>query len=142
MRLSDPAGDTPVTDEIAENRLLATSNLVSLVGKAIGCVLGFYFAGLPGFIVGMAIGTLASHLVLVSALRARQIDIVAQDLRFTLVGVSLAAVGIGAPRFAAFLFTEAQIRHVLELIAAAAILLPFGVRVFRQLRREVVGGHG
>jgi O-antigen/teichoic acid export membrane protein len=80
------------------------SNLVGIAGVAAGCLLGFALAGLPGLIVGSALGMAASFVV--PALELARLGVATPRLEagFTVLGVCLAALALGAGRLSASVF--------------------------------------
>ena len=82
----------PATLAIGDSRSLAAHNLVKLVATATFCYLGFQIAELSGFMIGLAIGAVAGHVVLQFALYLHGISIFRQDLGFSLSLVVLCGV--------------------------------------------------
>ena len=68
---------------LGDARSLALFNLVKLIATTATSILGFYLAGLPGFIGGLATGAACGHVVLLLCLRAHCIHVARQDARFT-----------------------------------------------------------
>ncbi len=77
-----------------DSRSLSQANLVNLLVTAPACVLGFYWAELPGFIVGTSLGTLSGNLPLLAALRRHGCPLGTQDAALSLRLAVLAGVGI------------------------------------------------
>ncbi len=61
-------------------REMARSNMVKLPSAILASLLGFRFAGLDGFIIGLAIGELAGTMVVVFALSRRGVRLIQQDI--------------------------------------------------------------
>lgn len=80
-----------------DSRALSIANLLNLLITAPACVIGFYMYGLPGFIVGTSLGTLAGNLPLLKALRSHGCPLGAQDLLLSLRLAVLAGIGIFLP---------------------------------------------
>jgi len=79
---------------LGNSRSLFFANVIQTCGIATAMG-GYYASGLSGFIVGLAIGPVATHLFLVLYLPLRQKEMVWQSIRFTVFagGVGAAAVG-------------------------------------------------
>ena len=80
---------------LGNSKALFFSNIIQ-TGGIITAMAGYWLAGLPGFIVGLAVGPAASHLFLTQFIPVRQGEMLWQSARFTLLGgaVGLAAVEI------------------------------------------------
>ena len=83
---------------------LAMSGLAGVALTAAGCLGGHALLGTPGFILGLAVGALGAHAVVIVAMAKRAMPIHGQDAAYTLLLGALAAVGVGAPLVAARLF--------------------------------------
>ena len=83
-------------------RALFVSNLLTTLGYAIA-VPAYWFAGLPGFILGIAAGSLFAHLVLLLWVPLRRDDMLRQTVLYSLVfglyaGISVALLRLMAGR--------------------------------------------
>lgn len=69
---------------LGNSRAIFNSNIIQTLGivPAIG---GYLLAGLPGFILGLAMGPLASHLFLLRYIPKRRNEMLRQTVRFTLL---------------------------------------------------------
>jgi len=76
-----------------QTRPLAMSGLVKAIISICGCLVGFQYAGLPGFILGVAAGELAQHLYDSIVLLKYGVNIIGQDCRYTLILGVLAGIG-------------------------------------------------
>jgi hypothetical protein len=90
-------------------RPLAITNAVNTVLTIACAFLGHYLGAswirpggedfaIQGFILGVAAGNLGGHLVVQTALRRCGVRIVAQDLKYTLVVITVAAIGLTVPK--------------------------------------------
>jgi len=79
---------------LGETRALAASNAVNVLVTIAGCLVGYKLAGMLGFVLGLSLSSLASHIVIELSLSRKGIGIVVQDLRFTLIGLAVGAAGI------------------------------------------------
>lgn len=76
------------------SRSLAWAACARLVVTVPACILLDRWLGLPGFILGVATGSLASHAVVTIALARHGLSLTAQDARYTAAVAALCAVGI------------------------------------------------
>jgi O-antigen/teichoic acid export membrane protein len=81
---------------MGNTRPLALGNAVRFAATASGCLLGYAYYDLAGFLVGLGFGALMSHLVIVDALRRTRVWIGGQDLRFTALLVGASSLGLGS----------------------------------------------
>jgi O-antigen/teichoic acid export membrane protein len=90
-------------------RPLAITNSVNacltVVFAFVGNYVGHHFVqangdtyALQGFILGVAVGNVGGHVVIQTALRRCGINILVQDLKYTLVVLAIAVVGLGVPK--------------------------------------------
>lgn len=79
---------------LGSTRPQTTSNAVDLLVKLVACVAGFHAFGMPGFILGFALGGLAGHLVIVRALAEARIRIARTDLRASAALAAVALLGL------------------------------------------------
>lgn len=79
------------------NKALPISNAVRLGGTMVFCVLGYYLGGLPGFVIGNAVGAACGTVYGVVVLRRAGLDAGRLELRFSVVGLAISAVGVGLP---------------------------------------------
>jgi O-antigen/teichoic acid export membrane protein len=122
-----------------DTRSLACANLAAFAGKLVGGWLGYRLGALPGFIVGLSLGTLLGHGVVQIALAAHGLPIHRQDLRYT----AIAALAGGL----AFLLNRELERAggspamlLLQTAIGLAICLPLGLQLFRRIRAQGVAG--
>jgi O-antigen/teichoic acid export membrane protein len=78
---------------LGDTRSLAAFNLTKVVIAAAAALGGFHVAGLPGFIVGYAIGTACGHLMLLRCLAAHGIAAWREDVRMTALAALAIAIG-------------------------------------------------
>lgn len=77
---------------LGNSRALFVSNVVQFTG-ILPAALGYWQAGLPGFIVGLSLGPLAAHLLLLFSIPLRQKQMLMQTVRFSLVAI---LIGVSA----------------------------------------------
>jgi len=118
---------------VGESRTLAISNGASLLVKLGGCLAGFHWFGLTGFIFGLAAGNLAGHIPIVLALRRIGINILRQDLACT--GVAVLSVG-GGVLVQRLVMTQLDRRWLtpVQLLVALVVLVPLGWQAVKQAR--------
>ena len=113
-------------------RPLAAANASKLVATVIGCEVGYWLFGVPGFILGAAMGALAGHAVTVAMLVRAGMPAGRSDVGYTVVGVLLATFGVGAP-----IALERWLgwhRMPVAIITAALILAPTGLWTLQRLK--------
>jgi len=115
---------------LGESRTMAISNGISVVCKVAACYAGFSLAGLPGFIVGLAVGFLGGHVPLVLALRRHGVHVLKQDLPYTAIAGILIGGAILLQGAVVDMAGEGR-RNAAEIAVAAVLLAPLGFRAAR-----------
>lgn len=121
---------------MGHSKALAAANSVAFVVTCAAAVPGYYLFGLPGFILGYAVGNAAGYLVVALLLRRYAVPILGRDLLFTLglAGVTLAALLI---EIQAGAWSQDVARQWVMAGAGAAMLLPPAIWLAVTLKREV-----
>ncbi len=83
---------------LGHSHLLALSNLCNVVATVLLCLLGHAYWKLPGFIIGLGGGSLVGHAVIQVALLRRGINVLKQDVQYTVALAVLVAIAIVAAR--------------------------------------------
>jgi len=123
---------------LGETKWLALANFFKLLATAAAGYAGFVIGGLPGFILGMGVGTAVAHGVILVGLWRRGITLVWQDLRFTAAAAAAGLVGVFVPRLAAGGATvEPEVLP--QIVVACLVLAPIGVWVLLSVKKRVVG---
>ena len=120
---------------VGDSKSLAISNMAKLVGTIAGCLLGFHFFELPGFILGIAVGAIAGHVVILVSLARRDLAAGALDLRYSVAGLVLGIAGARLPHL-----ITAQIGGdvvVVSAIVGVVILVPLGLWAGRGVLAKV-----
>lgn len=78
---------------MGNSRALFFSNIIQ-TGGILSAVGGYWFGGLPGFIIGLAAGPAAAHLFLVHYIPAQRWQMVRQSAGFSIVGGSAGVLAI------------------------------------------------
>lgn len=130
---------------IGDGRTWTVSNVIGLAGSVTGCLLGFEIAGLPGLLVGMALGTAMGAVLPIVNLSRRGIASPMPEIRFTAFGVLLTAVVLFVVRSSEE-FVPIEHGALRTLVVGGIALAPFAVWVaFRVLpemvRASTVGSH-
>lgn len=120
---------------IADAQSLALTNLVKLLTTAACAFLGFHWFELPGFMVGLALGSAAGMLVVSIRLERQGIPSLAQDLTATGLTLVVGLVGALSP-IALARVTDVPL-VVWSLIFAVVILVPLGAWSMRRVLAEV-----
>ncbi|MBK6688211.1 MAG: oligosaccharide flippase family protein [Deltaproteobacteria bacterium] len=120
---------------IADAQSLALTNLTKLITTALCAFLGFHFFELPGFMIGLAIGSAAGMLVVSVRLERHGIPSLAQDLVATGLTLLVGLIGAISP------IVLAQVTDVplvvWSVIFAVVILVPLGAWSMRRVLAEV-----
>jgi len=80
-----------------DSKTVALSNGANALVTVPACIIGYHLSGMPGFIAGVGLGSVAGHAVVLFALSLRDIHIIKQDLFYTAVVGIGAAVAMGVP---------------------------------------------
>ncbi len=118
---------------VGDSRTLMISNGASLLGKIAACFAGFQLGGIPGFILGIAVGNVAGHVPVLLALRRRGVHILPQDLRYT----ALAGATIGGAYALQRLVVRDAVGWIpgaIEIAISLLVLVPLGLRLYRDAR--------
>jgi O-antigen/teichoic acid export membrane protein len=116
---------------IGDSRSMALANGCNAIVTVIGCFAGFYLAGVPGFIIGFAAGTVAAESVLTIRLRRAGIDFGGQDLRLTFVGAVAVAAMLATRKVVEVI--DPSLPFVAEAVGLLAISL-IGWRILPELK--------
>lgn len=127
--LADIAGNALLA--AGNSRAWAFTNGVRAVTTTAGCAIGFAIAGLPGLMVGAAVGTLSAYLVSAGQLGGIGVPTVRADLPWTLLGLVLGGIGAFAPRMGGV--ASAHSLALRSLLATVVLLVPLGLWVGRRL---------
>lgn len=119
---------------MGDGRTWTISNAVGLVGVTTGCLVGFEVGELRGLLVGMAAGAALGAVVPLWVLRVRRVGSPVPEIRYTGVGLALAAFATGASQAsAAVISLEPALR---TLFVGALAIAPFAVWVGLRILRE------
>jgi O-antigen/teichoic acid export membrane protein len=121
---------------VGDSRAIAVSNVVRLVATAGGCVGGYYLGGLPGLIIGIAVGTLCSHISVTLFLRSHGLGGFHLDAMYSLLGVLLGLAAAFAPQLAATP-PGPRISALVTLGTGAILVAPLGLWVGLRARRAL-----
>ena len=86
----------PALLALGATRALAAAGAVGVVVTGLACAAGHIWFGMPGFVLGTALGALGAHVVMQIELSRRGVAIVGQDLKMTATLVLGGAVGLFA----------------------------------------------
>lgn len=101
--------------------VFAASNAVNAVATCVGCVIGFYTLGIPGFILGYGFGTMCGYLVVQYAMIRGQMSMWSQDVKFTALLMVLAAFGYAGQSAVAGM-SEGYVSLAMQLGVATLVL--------------------
>jgi len=125
-------------EAVGDSRALATGNAVKLAVTGVACIAGYRLAGLPGLILGVALGAAAGYGMIAAALRSAGLPTQRQDLAWTAGGLALGlTVALGARGLAHGL--EIERVDLVTLGVGAAVVGPLALSLAGKLR-ELVGG--
>lgn len=120
---------------MGHSRPMASSTIVGAVTTLAASLLGFMVAGLPGFIVGLAFGSLAAYVYVVVCLRAEGVRTLRVDATWTFLavggGLTLGALprAFGDPALDSLALRTAGL--------GAIVLLPYGRWVYKRTRAAI-----
>ena len=121
---------------LGDSRPLVAANTVRLAAGIGGALAGYALYELPGFIIGNAIGPLASTMLLAAGLERRGLPTLRGDLSWSVLVIAIGAAGIALPAFVVrnteLSTTVASIVVALVILGAVAALL--GPRLLRDYR--------
>jgi len=120
---------------LGDTRSMARGKLYKCIVMAVGSSVGYLSAGLPGFILGVAVGAMAGQIVVELAMAKNGIGIVRQDIVYTLTALGLGVVGVYVPRLIS-LYLPGPWEPAVVPIIAVAMLTPLGIWVVRRTLRE------
>lgn len=127
--LADVAGNALLA--VGNSRAWAVTNGVRAVTTTAGCAIGFAIAGLPGLMVGGAVGTFSAYLVSAIQLAGIGVPTLRGDLPYTTLGLVLGGIGAFAPRMGNV--ADAHTLAIRSLLATVVLLVPYGLWVGRRL---------
>ena len=113
-------------------RPMAVGNLVRFGGTSVGVLAGFWLAGLPGAVLGSALGPLIAHGSMLRSLHKHKVKLLDVELQYTLLCFGLLALGAELPRLIA-----PYVGFPSELVSiptGIAILLPLGLWAYTKTR--------
>tara|TARA_R110002072_G_scaffold302503_1_gene485962 strand:+ start:7062 stop:8519 length:1458 start_codon:yes stop_codon:yes gene_type:complete len=119
---------------LGNSRAMFYSNVWMCTGSllAIG---GYYLAALPGFISGLAMGPVISHMYLLRHVPAGRLALFRQSVRFTLVAVAYGMSAVLATNFVRSWVSELAWAAMVVTLAVTPVLV-VGVVVLRKVRGE------
>jgi O-antigen/teichoic acid export membrane protein len=112
------------------------SNLVGIAGVVAGCLLGFELAGLPGLLLGAALGTAASFVVPARKLQRLGVASPLPEMGFTALGAGLAALALGAGWLSGAVVPIADPK-LRTLVVGLMAIAPLALWVVGRLAREL-----
>jgi O-antigen/teichoic acid export membrane protein len=122
---------------VGDARALAVSNAVKLVATGAGCMIGMVVAEITGFMIGLGLGALAGHLVVIVSLMRHGVRSALPDFLYTVAGVGTAIlVTWGAKLWVATGAVEPT-SVVPGLVLGLLVLLPLSAWVLLRVRHEV-----
>jgi len=121
---------------VGDSRALAILNGTRVVVGAAASVVGFHLWDLGGFIAGMTVGALVSHLLAQVLLARHHLVIIGQDVRYTLLLVGMVVVGLGVPQWAANRLPGAP-PDMVALIVAVGVCLAVAAWAGRHIRMKL-----
>jgi len=116
-----------VPQAIGETRVLAVYNFVKVVVVGIAATLGFYWAGLEGFIAGYTLGMVAGHIVLMVQLERHGISVWRDDLRLTASALLTVWVGLAFVQSCRGIHPDMQIGLIFRETASWTYLAVVGI---------------
>ena len=84
---------------LGKSKPLAFTGALKVIGAAAGSIVGFYFGGMPGFILGLSFGALIEHVTDLIVLARQGVPLFAQDLVLSTIFLVLAGSGFAMEHF-------------------------------------------
>ncbi len=112
---------------VGDSRALALNNAVRLVATIGGALLGFQLGQLPGFILGIAFGAFAGHVTVAWSLARHDLNVVALDLRYTVIGLAIGGFGVWIPGPVAEAIGHPEWQVHVSVATSVLILVPMGL---------------
>ena len=106
---------------LGKSRPLALSGLIRVIVTGLACYFGYVLGGVPGFIIGVALGALAEHLFDHVVLLRNGVNFLTQDIAYTTGFLAAAAAGYMLTTEAAAAFGDPT--HQILAGAAASVLV-------------------
>ena len=122
---------------VGDSRSLMISNSIRFIGSTAGCIGGFMIWGLPGFVLGLSLGTLFGHLVIQIALSRHGIQIVKQDLIYTAGCAALGVIGVLGPDRLAKQIDGVMDPSIFRLASGTLVLAATTLWTVHRVRREL-----
>jgi O-antigen/teichoic acid export membrane protein len=99
---------------------------------------GYILGALPGFICGLAIGPIISHIYLLRHVPSGQLALLRQSVRFTLLAVAYGATAVLTTNFVRSSFSELVWAALVVVLAVAPVLVVgvVGLKTVRGARRS------
>lgn len=124
---------------LGDTRSVMFSNFLNLVVTIVGCLVGFHYWNMTGFIIGLSFSSLCGHMVIEIALYKHGINIFRQDLVATFVAgtVTAAALLIGhtAGTFVHGKWHQ-QVIWIVPNLVLGLLFAPVALYVIRELRHQ------
>lgn len=119
---------------VGDSRSVTLSSLIRLVVGGAGCLLGLLWFGLPGFIVGFGLGAAVGHVVMQVLLARAGVNIIGQDVVYSLVTAGLVGSGLLAARLAEAVLNPAAPTLVPSSTAALLVIGAASLWAWRRVR--------
>jgi len=125
-------------EAVGNSRALARGNAVKLVVTGVACVAGYRLAGLPGLILGLAVGAVAGYGTIAAALRSAGLPTARQDFAWTAGGLALGLVVALGSRELAQALDVARV-DLVTLAVGSGVIGSLGLALAGRLRELVRG---
>lgn len=116
---------------LGNSRALFLANIIKTSG-IFSAIAGYWLAGIPGFVVGMAFGPAAAHLFLLRYLPSKRPEMLSQGIRFTIIVALVGALAVGTT-----LWTQAMYSPIIwigsVLLAAGIPLMTTAIIAYRRI---------
>lgn len=111
---------------LGKSRPLAFSGLVRVIVTGLACYGGYLWGGVPGIIIGVAVGALAEHLVDHVVLLRNGINFLTQDVQFSVAFLAVGGLGYVATIEAAAAFGDPTHQILAGAATSTVIILIAG----------------
>jgi O-antigen/teichoic acid export membrane protein len=114
---------------LGDTRSTAIVTFVGFVASLVGTVIGYHYAGINGFCLGVGFGAIVNHLMLYPAMRSHGLSAFAQDLYFSLVAFLFAAIIYGVQNAPLFGAVGEALAVPVEMLGHWLVLVMFSLAV-------------
>jgi O-antigen/teichoic acid export membrane protein len=118
-----------------DSKSMALGNLANALITVVGATTGFYLFGLPGFIIGYALGTAAGELVQGLKIRQHGVGVLWQDVVLSLLGLVVGGAYVAAAKWLS-VFGEGR-SAIIDTLVALCLWAILAICLLPAIMREL-----